>query len=272
MKKFFVLLFIVILAGTIFFFGWAQLPVPPGSYGVMRSKTHGIDPYVIQEGEFRWVWYKLIPTNVVITVFSLAPVDRAIQVRGALPWADSYMSLAGITADFSYEITGSLSFTLKPGSLPSLIAAQDLADQAALDGFEERLAEEIEAFAVERLRGYAEGKEKMGDALGFGSAAWLEEDILGAFPDIENLSCNFHGVRFPDFDLYLSIKALYEDYLERQRVILQRDLASSAGRRIASRLRFDELERYGELLTKYPALLQYLALESASPRDLVPED
>jgi hypothetical protein len=267
MKKFFVLVFLVVLAGGAFFLGWAQLTVPPGSYGVMRSKTHGIDPRLIREGEFRWVWYKLLPTNAVITVFSLSPVDCPVEIHGTLPLADSYMSLAGIKADFSYEINGSISFTLKPDSLPSLVAGEALEDQNALDNFEERLAGKIKTFAVERLRAYAEDAEEIGDVLGFSSAPQLEEEILQEFPDIENLSCGFYGVRFPDFDLYRLLKTIYEDYLEQQRAILREDIAVSAGRHMASRLRFDELEKYGELLTRYPALLQYLALENGISQD-----
>jgi len=47
MKKFLAgLIVLVVLGGVVFFFGWVQLAVPPGSYGVLRSKTHGVDPQV----------------------------------------------------------------------------------------------------------------------------------------------------------------------------------------------------------------------------------
>jgi hypothetical protein len=35
--------------------------------------------------------------------------------------------------------------------------------------------------------------------------------------------------------------------------------------RLSSQLRFDELAKYGELLTKYPILLQYLSIENNQP-------
>ena len=74
MKKFLITFFILlILAGVFFFLVWVQFSVPVGSYGVIASKTHGVDPQLVKSGEFRWVWYKLIPTNVKIAVFSPEP-------------------------------------------------------------------------------------------------------------------------------------------------------------------------------------------------------
>ncbi|MDR0730782.1 MAG: hypothetical protein LBF63_03875, partial [Treponema sp.] len=91
MRKFFITFFILAaLGGTGFFFGWVQLEVPPGSYGVLRSKTHGIDGSPIREGEFRWVWFKLIPSNVNIEVYRLPRVERRIHHRGVLPSAAVY--------------------------------------------------------------------------------------------------------------------------------------------------------------------------------------
>jgi hypothetical protein len=272
MRKFLMtVLILIILGGAAFFFGWVQLTVPPGAYGVMRSKTHGVDPRLIREGEFRWAWYKLIPTNTEIRVFSTAPAGRSISSRGLLPSGAAYTSLAGLNADFSYEISGNLSFNLKPDSLPALIARYNIGDQAGLDAFTETLAGEIEAYALRRLRFYAEDEQKMEEIFTTGALARLSEDINGAFPDIENLSCIFHGIRFPDFALYRSVRAIYEDYLASQRAYLRDDVNREAETRLSSQFRFDELEKYGELLTKYPVLLRYLALEKggAGPGDLL---
>jgi hypothetical protein len=235
----------------------------------MRSKTHGVDPLPIREGEFRWVWYKLIPTTVHISVFSLAPVSGSIQAEGSLPSGAVYASAVGLPMDFSYEVRGSFSFSINPAALPSLLSTEGFTDQAGLEAYEAVLAKEIEAFAVQRLGIYAEDEESLGTILGTGLLPSLEEDIRRAFPDIENLSCSIQVARFPDFALYRAARSVYEDYLARQRELLEGDISLSAGRHLSSRLRFDELEKYGELLTKYPVLLQYLALEqgAAGPPD-----
>jgi hypothetical protein len=251
MKKIVVVFFILILGGAAFFFGWVQFRVPPGAYGVMRSKTHGVDTAVIREGEFRWVWFALIPTNAEVTVFTLKPVEQPIRVTGSLPSGDIYASLAGINTDFSYEYSGFLSFTLKPDNLPSLMTERGIANQEELEAFEKRIAGEIVSFSVQRLEEYA-GE---GNGLLESSTDKLKGDILHAYPYIENLFFTMQTVRYPDFALYRSTREIYEDYLAKQRETLEASISMEA------RFRLDELAKYGELLTKYPMLLQFLALQ-----------
>ncbi|MDR2742001.1 MAG: hypothetical protein LBB98_07570 [Treponema sp.] len=258
MKKIVVAFFIIlILGGTAFFFGWVQFRVPPGSYGVMRSKTHGIDTTVIREGKFRWVWYAAIPTNVGITIFTPKVVEQPIQASRSLPSGDIYASFAGVDVDFSYEYTGSLSFMVKPDYLPVLMAEGGVVNQEDLEAFEGRLADEIASYSVRRLEEYT-GE---GDGIGDLDADKLKEGILREYPYIENLSCNINTTRRPDTVLYDSIRKIYGNYLAGRYASSETDASLPANRRISARLRFDELEKYGELLTKYPVLLQYLALE-----------
>ncbi|MDR2631565.1 MAG: hypothetical protein LBC60_11650 [Spirochaetaceae bacterium] len=265
MKKLWIaLFFIIILGGGAFFGGWAQLTVPPGSYGIMRSKTHGVDPELIQEGKFRWVWYKLIPTNVIINNYSLKRINVPIQFEGTLPSAAAYTSLSGLRTDFSYQLSGSLSCTLKPEALPSLIVTKNISDEADLRAYENSLVEELRIFVIQRLGSYAEDEEKIEEFLGFEASGRLQSDIARAFPDLDNLSCSIYAIHLPDITLYHSIQALSKDYLERQRYLLQPEINDQADKHLESLLRFDELTRYGELLTKYPVLLQYLAIEKGS--------
>jgi hypothetical protein len=256
-KVVFVFFTLLILGGIIFFFGWVQYRVPSGSYGVMRSKTHGVDTAVIREGEFRWEWYAVIPMNAEVAVYTLKPIEQAIGIRGSLPSGDIYASFAGLEADFSYEYSGSLSFMLKPDTLPALTADRGIANQEELEAYQRRLADEIVSFSVRRLEEYAgEGDELLESA-----ADRLEADILRAYPDIENLFCAIRAARFPDFALYRAVRKTYENYITEQQKILEPGIFSSANRYADARFRLDELAKYGELLTKYPILLQYLALE-----------
>jgi hypothetical protein len=262
MRKFFILLFIlIILGGAGFFYGWVQFAVPPGSYGVMRSKTHGPDPQVIREGEFRWVWYKLIPTNVKIAVFTPEKVSRSVKSSGLLPSGGVYASLAGLEVDFSWEISGQFSFSLKGDALPSLAARENISGDEDLRALENGLADRIEAYVLRLLVSYGEDGGKMEALLVSGSTPELVESVEKAFPEIEGFSCLFRGLRYPDYALYRSIRSLYDDYLKQQEFSLKTDLSGEAVTRISSRLKLDELAKYGELLTRYPILLQYLALE-----------
>ncbi|GHT75940.1 hypothetical protein FACS1894124_7880 [Spirochaetia bacterium] len=259
----FVFIILLGLGGTAFFFGWAQFRVPPGSYGVMRSKTHGIDPDLIREGEFRWVWYMLIPTNTVISRFSPNTIDQSIRISGALPMGDVYRSFAGLNTDFSWEIGGSFAFNIRPGSLPALMAERGVTDQHDLEVLERGRAREIEAFIQHTMARYAESRSEMEDALKNDLGDRLRADILAAHPDIENLYLSINTVKYPDFALYTVTRQLYEGYLNRQLQLLAADTALAASRHIGTQVRLDELAQYGELLTKYPILLQYLGIENA---------
>ena len=263
LKKFlWMLLILVVLGGVVFFFGWAQLTVPTDAYGVMMSKTHGFDHTLIKAGEFRWVWYKLIPNNVEIQVFRLKNILRPVRTDGALPSGAEYAALAGSTADFSYKIEATLSFCIKPESLIDLVSGKHLTGQDALDAFEDMLADEIQAFALQRLRVYLDDELKVEELLASGSIAQLNYDIEQAFPDIESLSLIIHTPHFPDIKLYQEFRSLYQEYIARQKNYLHTEVSVQAETRIDSYIRFDELSKIGELLTTYPILLQYLQLEA----------
>ena len=261
MKKFSVfLIFLLILGGAGFFLGWGQLTVPPGSFGVMRSKTHGLESRTIQDGEFSWFWYKLIPTNAEVSVFTIRPVKRSIRSSGSLPSGQVYTSLAGLQADFSWEISGDLSFSLKPDYLPEITSRETIRDNDGLARVEEALAIRIENLVIDRLRALIENEDI--ESLIFASSMpELEREIQRAFPEIENISCIVQVARFPDFTLYRSLKALYQEYLTHQNMVLSQDVTREAERRINARIRMDELAQYGELLTRYPILLQFMELE-----------
>ncbi|MDR2518176.1 MAG: hypothetical protein LBD13_02035 [Spirochaetaceae bacterium] len=271
MKKFWAAAgLLVMLGGTGFFLGWVQLTVPTGSYGVMRSKTHGLDGEIIQAGAFRWAWYKLIPTNVEILIFTPHRIERPIKTQDTLPSGSEYAGFAGFAIDFSYDLTAALSFTLKPESLISLIEKENILNQAGLDEFEAKLADRLEAFTLQRLKIYMEDEKRIQEIIDSGTIGRLHQDISGAFPLVKDVSCFIHTTRFPDFSLYHKFKALYEEYVAKMREHIQRENILRPETRVASYIRLDELEKYGELLTKYPILLQYLALEKGAPAKEAP--
>jgi hypothetical protein len=89
----------------------------------------------------------------------------------------------------------------------------------------------------------------------------LEKDIASSYPDIEILVSSVKTLHFPDFVLYNEVKELYRDYLAAQRTGLKQSVGQMSIENLQNRRRFDELQSYGELLTKYPVLVQYLAIE-----------
>jgi hypothetical protein len=260
-----------IIGGTVFFLGWVQLMVPLDAYGILRSKTHGVDPQIIRSGEFRWVWYTLIPTNAKIQTFTLNQINRYWSMRDTLPSGKEYADFAGFTLDFSYHLYINLSFSLKPDSLVSLVETRHIQDQPDLEAYETTLGDQIETYTLQRLRFYARDQAKLEEMVDSGSIAAVNADILRVFPHIENLTCSIKTRDFPDISLYQQFKGLYSGYLARQQRYIQSAATLKPETRVQTQFRLDNLARYGELLTKYPILIQFLELEQENPRIFVGE-
>ncbi|MDR3020712.1 MAG: hypothetical protein LBU66_07400 [Treponema sp.] len=262
MKKFFFTLFILIVLGAVgFFFGWAQLEVPPGSYGVISSKTHGTDPRLIQSGEFRWIWYKLIPTNVQISVFKLDPVKYPIDFNSSLPSGNTYAAFSGLSSsDFSWNLRGEISLRINPDKLIDLVSQYNLTDQETLDAYLQEIAKSINVIILRTLSSDDIETQRLEKILSGNPDNELEREIMSRYAYIRDFSFVISSARFPDFVLYRQVRLVYEDFLSKQREFVTASLGRRAESHIEAQFHFGELERYGELLTKYPILLNYMAL------------
>jgi hypothetical protein len=262
MKKFFSTLFIlIILAALGLFFGWAQRGVPPDAYGIVRSKTHGLDTRLVKAGEFRWLWYKLIPTNAETGIFRLNPVNYDFSAYNTLPSGKVYADFAGIGESFSWEIRATFSFSLRPESLIPLIAQNNISAQEDLDRYENNLAEQIDAYILRRINTDDTFYRQIEELLKNGEDTELEQEIERQFLDIARFSFRVKSAQFPDFDLYQQVKKLYEGYIAIQKEIITDELRDKAKNRLEMYHRFEELEQYGALITKFPLLLDFMAQE-----------
>jgi len=264
MKKFLVtLIILILLAGTVFFFGWVQFSVPPGQYGVISSKTHGVDPDYVRSGEFRWIWYKLLPTNVKIAVFNIEHSRFQINYNSVLPSGDTYASFVGMAnSDFSWKLTGEISFSINPESIVSLAEKYNLQNQADLNSYIQTIAAEIEMAIIQSLSSAAQDSLRLENILSGRIDVPLLQDINRRFPQITDFSFILHSAVIPDFIRYRQIRSIYEDFLADQREAVASSFVRRAEGHIENQLRFEELERYGDLLTRYPVLLEYLVLEN----------
>jgi len=262
MKKFFITLFILTaLCAAAFFFGWVQFSVPPGSYGVISSKTHGVDPEIVRSGEFRWVWYKLIPTNVQVAVFRIEPVKFHVDFNSSLPSGDIYASFAGLGADFSWEFKGEISFSLDPQELVPIVSKSNVSGQEELDAYLQDTALNIEVMILRILSSAETDSLRLEGILAGNPDVEMEKEVKDQFPQIRDFSFVIQSAKYPDFILYRQVRLLYEDFLAKQREYVTSALGRRAESHIEAQFHFNELERYGELLTKYPVLLEYLAMD-----------
>jgi hypothetical protein len=262
MKKFFItLLFLLIIAGAAVFFGWAQFGIPPGACGVIQSKTHGLYPYLVQPGEFRWIWYKLIPTNAETTVLRLNPIKHEFTAENTLPSGKIYATFAGIEGDFSWKINAVISFSINPDAIIPLFSEKTINSQEDLTRYENDIAGQIQGFILRCIE-QEDNAAQVETLLIEGENPWFGTEILNQFPFLYNFTLKVKSAKFPDFVLYRQTKSLFETYMAVQKAYTTSDIRERAKNRIDSMFRFDELELYGSLLTKYPILLEYLALEN----------
>ena len=263
MKKFLVTFFILlVIAGLGFFFGWAQMGIPPDSFGVIVSKSHGVHSNLIKPGEFNWIWYKLIPTNAKTVALRLADVSRDFSVKSVLPSGRIYSGLVGIDTDFSWEIDAAFSFRLLSDAIVPLVAVNTIGSQEELSRYENDLAGQIKELILRRMNSSEEFVSQLEILLKEGTSPLLEREIDGQFPQITGFSIVIKSVKIPDFAMYRAAKGLYEDYIAKQREYIAIDLMEKARNQMEIYSRLGELELYGALLSKYPVLLDYLSLEN----------
>ena len=87
-KKFFAnFIVLLIFSAVVFFIGWIQFYVRPGTCAIMKSKTGGLYHSAVVPGVFTWRWERLLPTNVSLEIFDLSVYKATQSVSGELPSA-----------------------------------------------------------------------------------------------------------------------------------------------------------------------------------------
>jgi len=262
MKKFFTLLILFLILGGAaagFYFGWLQLRLGENDYGVVFTKMYGYDDKVLEPGRFIWRWEALIPTNLKLHVYHLEPQQRELSVSGTLPSGDLYRNFFEGNPDFSYRITLVLNFILDPEALPRLAETENLTPDN-LDSYYQRQLSAALAQAVNILREKAEDPDfYTGQGI---PKENLEELIAGhlgrQLPEIKLNSLLVKDVTVPDLTLYQKAREAYFAMMETQKSLSTESLRAATAKAMEKSVNLELLEKYGELLTRYPVLLDYL--------------
>ena len=263
MKTFLIILVIlVVLAGTAFYFGWVQIVLPPENYAVVFTKTGGYDDQVIRPGEFSWRWERLVPTNMTLYIFDLRPRSLDVSFEGSLPSGQLYSSILPENPDFSLRGKVTIQFGIVPESLPSLVAEEKLSPDA-LDDFYEAKAEQISNRVMNSL------KEVQSDlASSTTLSPQLERELAREFPDLKILSLRTETVSVPDLELYELARRSYRELVEirdrsRGQAVarLAEEQVRAENARDQERENFENLREYGKLLNEYPILLKAMYVQ-----------
>lgn len=272
MKKFIAwMLVLIALAGIVFAAGWIQFRIPAGQYGVYVTKTRGWHPEVIVPGRFAWTWEALIPSNLKLFRFNLEPRTETVTLSGALPSSDVYAGFALGNPDFSYDISYDIVASIRPESLPGTAESRKIETQEALDAW---MIEAVRTVG-EVLRGQLLARSSDSDWISAIlradpiASSELTAQLGAAVPELEIRSMSLRSVRVPDLDLYKAVKNKYLGFLESTENSLSRTLEREAQARAQTELRLESLERYGQLITKYPKLIDFLAVENRTDSSLL---
>ena len=250
MKKALVSLIILILFGAaVFYLGWVQFDVPIGNYGLMLSKTSGVYPELIHSGKFLWRWERLLPTNTQLRLFSLDPVVQTDTFSSSLPSAQLYATKLEGNPDFTYTITVESTGKIQPQDLIPLVEQHNLQDQEAL---EKLIRDEIHQFNVAVTAYLLE--ETQNDTTGLRIQTVTTQELVEATafteraPWLEIISTDIRNVKMPDASLYLTAKNAY----------LNSIIEGTGSQEITENNNFTALVNLGEILTKYPALVEFM--------------
>ena len=257
-------------AGAIFVAGWIQILLPHATYGVLFSKTGGLDPRVMAPGTFVWRWERVIPNNVTLFLFEVQPHSIATQLSGELPSAEAVASVLPGGADFHYQTTVTVTFAVDPDALPQLVAGEGLTP--------DRLEDWTRAQGAAVGRAALELLQRRTQAAALLDLAALEAEILGLlaaeFPRVQVLAVRFTDLRLPDIEIYERGRRAYLALMAAQQEARRAaviDLAHERERGLAAqetrRAALQVLREYGIVLQEYPILIQFLALQSATDRN-----
>ena len=263
-KRFFAnVIVLVIFAAVVFFAGWVQFAVKPGSCALMESKTGGLYSKPIVPGVFAWRWERLLPTNVTLTKFTLTPQKETATVSGVLPSGELYASFlgdktAGETAVFSYSVTADVSLSFSPEAVHSLFSQGKIATDDDLKSYSATAASLFVSLLAQHL--IETGRAVQSAPLSQEEINSIVQKNPSDFEGISLLSAQVTSSLIPDIALYERLKAECSAYLD----LLNDKTGSQSVASPAQDSAIVRLEQLGEVLSKYPQLEELFKTEEGS--------
>ena len=261
MKKFVVFFILLLgLGGAGFYFGWVQLDIPPQSRGVIFTKSGGWDAAAAEPGVFSWRWEKLIPGNFTLYLYPDKTHTSEIELRGSLPSAEVYALVLDGNPSFGYSLRFSVSYRVHSDYFPVLAKEHGVLPEtfeewlAALrTGIAAKGSAAVAAWFEENSAAPAETEKQLARTI----TAFLAAD----YPFLEITGFAPTELRFPDTALYAKARELYLARAESRKDALRESAREMTLRALREETRWENLKKYGELLTQYPVLLDFLKIE-----------
>jgi hypothetical protein len=256
-------LLIMIAFVAAFYFGWVQFELPEQTYAVLFSKTNGYDKNIIEPGKFSWKWQRLLPTNSKLLKVKIETRSIVLDYEGDLPSGDLYSSVLSDNPDFSFKMEFSITYKLNQDFLPELLE-NGILNTDENESFFETLESEYVRIVKDSCTEYF----KQNYSINNSSYIELENTILEKlqrkyyYIEIRNLTIKY--IHFPDLLLYEKTRELYYQILENRKEVETATEKWAIESKVNMSTKLDILSQYGELLSKYPILIDYFALDPES--------
>jgi len=259
MKRFAVLMAVLLLVGgVVFYFGWVQIHIPAGHYGVVFTRTNGWESQVLVPGTFVWRWQRLIPTNFTLYLFDVDTHRTDVRLEGTLPSGPEIDALLDDGGEFGYDIRVSVVTRLKPNEVPALAREEELRPDdlpAFYDDLDARIAQQTKEAVMRVLEDEPESVEVSRVSATIVDA--ITERLTGDLRRLDVVSVNPTRLELPDLQLYTTARRLSIDVLEARANALEEAAARLADIEAESDRGLKMLERYGQILNEYPVILDY---------------
>ena len=265
-----ILLILVALGATAFGFGYVPLRLEPGTRAVLFSKTSGWSHRVFEAGQFAWAWELLIPTNATLYVFSDEPRQVRVESRSVLPSADVYAQYIDGQPDFTQRVTLRVRYRLAAEGLRELVPSG-----LRPDGVDDWYQDTDAAIQTRVLQIVGQEVSNSADSdTPLTSAALtsvVQERLVDRMPEITVIALSVDAFELPDVELYRQARDTFRAVQTARREALASAARELATAQASNDARIGNLERYGQVLTDYPVLLDYLeiaAQNNSDPLDL----
>ncbi len=284
MRRFSRWLTFLIFLGAVGFgawYGWVQWDIPEGYGGLIHTKftwrdgkrAGGFDRELTVNDGLHWRWEKLIPTNLTMHLYPLAIRSVTLSTSGTLPSGDLYLNFLEEKGDsrFDWNLSVYLSYRLRTEMVPSLAGKEGILPE----NLEDYLAKEEDLIKNELYAYLADYSPETNIADKMESA---RGEINRLHPYLEVTSLAPDRISLPDYALYEKARTLYFSYLDERNRSLGEMISRVAPKTAVNEEKMKVLEEYGKVLTEYPVLIDFFALDGDNkfgrytPSDLMPED
>ncbi len=263
------ILLVVAAAAGIFYRGWIQIKLDENTYAVAFTKSSGYLDKVFKPGKFSWSPYRIIPGNFKLMKYRILPRTVNADDTGTLASGEVYGKYMPGHPDFSYSVSFTARYILKPESLPELAKNNSLTP-GTLDDFYSATDSRVTAMVTEIIKNRSADPQNSPFLHPEETSAYIKSALESTIPYINLEDITFSNFHFPDITLYEKARKNYFAYIESRNSVEKQIKKTAAENEIKEASRIELLKRYGEILKEYPELVQVLAANPSMRSEILP--